>query len=250
MNTSTPEQSLNPKARAAGLFWLITFITGAFAMYIGGRFVVSGNAAATAANILTNESAFRVGTAGNLIATIGYLLATILVYELLKPYNRTVSLVAAVFSLLGCALGAIVSLLNLAPLALLKGSAYLGVFTTEQLQALALTSLGLALRANDVGLVFFGLHISLVGYLIVASGLVPRVIGVLLMIGGAFYELSSFGSFLAVPLVKTLFPLILLPAFFAELVLCLWLLIKGVNARTAGRADNGPPAAHLAQSLT
>ena len=249
MNNSTSEQSLNSKARAAGLFWLITFVTGAFAMYIGGRFVVNGNAAATAANILSNESAFRIGTAGNLIATIGYLLATILVYELLKPVNRTVSLVAAVFSLLGCGLGAVVSLLNLAPLALLKGSAYVAAFTTEQLQALALTSLNLGLRANDVGLVFFGLHIGLVGYLIVASGLVPRVIGVLLMIGGAFYELSSFGSFLAVPFVRSLFPLILLPALFAELVLCLWLLIRGVSARSATGADNGPPTAQLTRSL-
>ncbi|MBA2243091.1 MAG: DUF4386 domain-containing protein [Chthoniobacterales bacterium] len=149
MNEHTSEQSQISRARAAGFFWLITFITGAFAMYIGGSFVVNGNAAATAANVLGNEFAFRIGVAGNLVATICYLLATVLVYKLLKPVNSTLSLAAAVFSLLGCAAGAVVTLFNFAPLALLKGPAYLSVFTTEQLQALALTSFSLGMRANE-----------------------------------------------------------------------------------------------------
>lgn len=223
------DQSLNSKARMAGFFWLITFITGAFAMYIGGRFVVNGNAAATAANILANESAFRIGTAGNLLATICYLLATILVYELLKATNRTLSLTAAMFSFLGCGLGALVSLLNFVPLALLKGPAYLSSFTNDQLQAFALTAFNLANRANEIGLVFFGLHIGIVGYLIVASALAPRIIGALLVIGGVCYELNSFASFLAAPFARSLFPFILLPAFLAELALSLWLLIKGIS---------------------
>ena len=223
------DHALNTKARMAGLFWLITFITGAFAMYIGGRFVVNGNAAATAANILANESAFRIGTAGNLLATICYLLATILVYELLKPVNRTLSLTAAVFSLLGCGLGALVSLLNFLPLALLKGSAYLSSFSNDQLQVLGLTAFNLANRANEIGLVFFGLHIGIVGYLIFTSALVPRIIGALLIVGGVCYELNSFASFLAAPFARSLFPFVLLPAFFAELALSLWLLIKGIR---------------------
>ncbi len=240
MNEHTSEQSQISRARAAGFFWLITFITGAFAMSIGGSFVVNGNAAATAANVLGNESAFRISVAGNLVATICYLLATILVYKLLKPVNSTLSLAAAVFSLLGCGAGALVTLFNFAPLALLKGSAYLSVFTTEQLQALALASFSLGMRANEVGLVFFGLHIGIVGYLIVTSALVPRVLGVLLMIGGLCYELQSFASFLAAPFAKSLFPLILLPAFFAELALLIWLIAKGVN--TPRPKNGGDPA--------
>ena len=242
MTNLAADNSPNFKARAAGFAWLVTFVTGAFAMYIGGRFVVNGNAAATAANILANESAFRIGVAGNLLATVCYLLATILVYQLFKPVNRTLSLTAAVFSLLGCGLGALVSLLNFAPLTLLKGSAYLSSFTTAQLQALALTAFNFANRANEVGLVFFGLHIGIVGYLIVTSALVPRIIGALLIMGGVCYDLNSFGSFLAAPFAKSLFPFILLPAFFAELALSLWFLIKGVNApRLAERSVHGVP---------
>ena len=63
------ETSPRVKARTAGFFWLMTFLTGGFAMFVGGRFVVSGDAAATAANILAHESSFRLGIASNLIAT-------------------------------------------------------------------------------------------------------------------------------------------------------------------------------------
>ncbi|MBA2243090.1 MAG: DUF4386 domain-containing protein [Chthoniobacterales bacterium] len=85
---------------------------------------------------------------------------------------------------------------------------------------------------------FFGLHIGIVGYLIVTSALVPRVLGVLLMIGGLCYELQSFASFLAAPFAKSLFPHILLPAFFAELALLIWLIAEGVtggNPAPSGR---------------
>jgi hypothetical protein len=242
MNESTPEQSQISRARAAGAFWLITFITGCFAMYMGGSLVVNGNAAATAANVLSNETAFRIGVAGNLVATISYLLATILVYNLFKQINSTLSLATAVFSLLGCAAGVVVSLFNFAPLALLKGSPYLGAFTNEQLQALALTSFSLGMRANEIGLVFFGLHIGIVGYLIVTSALVPRLLGVLLMIGGLCYETESFASFLAAAFAKNLFPVILLPAFFAELVLTVWLLAKGVRTQLPNAAPSLAPS--------
>lgn len=228
ITTITSPQS---KARAAGLFWLITFMTGAFAMYIGGKFIVNSDAALTARNILANETFFRVGAVSNLVATGCYLTATVLVYELLKPVNRAISLLAAFFSLLGCCIGAIYFLFNLAALVFLAGTAYLSVFTPEQLQALALTSFRLGARANELGLVFFGLHILLVGRLIIASTFLPRVLGVLLVIGGLCYLINSFAGFLALPFASYLFPLIVLPAFFAELALSLWLLVRGVNAQ-------------------
>jgi hypothetical protein len=219
------------KARIAGLAWLITFITGGFAMFIGGRFVVNGDAAVTAANILANESAFRLGTAGNLIATACYLTATLLVYELLKPVNRTVSQLAAFFSLIGCGIGTMVVLLNFAPLVFLRGAQYLSVFNIEQRQALALASFSLGVRANEVALVFFGLHILMVGLLVLTSAFLPRILGLLLVIGGVCYLTSSFASLLAAPFAQSLFPAILLPAFLAELLFSLWLLARGVNAK-------------------
>jgi hypothetical protein len=77
------------KARIAGFFWLMTFLTSIFAIFVGGRIVVSGDAATTAANILAHEALFRSGTAANLIATVCYVAATLFIYELLKPVNRS-----------------------------------------------------------------------------------------------------------------------------------------------------------------
>jgi hypothetical protein len=171
MNTNavserTAEVSPLFKARAAGFFWLMTFLTGAFAMFIGGRFVVAGDAAATSANILASEFSFRLGGTANLVATACYLTATILVYVLLKAVNRHLSLLAAFFSLLGCGIGVVGFLFYFAPLTMLRGAPYLSVFSAEQLQAHALTFLRLSGQANDLGLVFFGFQILLVGYLI------------------------------------------------------------------------------------
>lgn len=95
MTERIAEASPRVKARAAGVFWLMTILTSTFAAIVGGRLVVSGDAAATAANILAQEALFRLGTAANLIATACYVAATLLVFELLKPVSRSVSLLAA-----------------------------------------------------------------------------------------------------------------------------------------------------------
>jgi Domain of unknown function (DUF4386) len=191
-----PETSPRFISRMAGLFWLMTFITGSFAMFIGGKFVVTGNASATAANILAQESSFRLGGVANLIATACYLTAAVLVYVLLKAVNKNLSLLGAFFSLLGCGIGALGFLFYFAPLTVLKGASYLNAFSAEQLQAHALTFLRLSGQANDLGLVFFGLHILLVGYLILRSTFLPRILGLLLALGGLCYMTSSFADFL------------------------------------------------------
>jgi hypothetical protein len=101
-------------------------------------------------------------------------------YELLKPVNRNLSLLAAFVILVGCAIQALTSLLYLAPLLILRGGSSLSTFTAEQLQALALMFLKLNAYAFDIYLVFFGLWCVLIGYLIFKSTFLPRVLGVLL----------------------------------------------------------------------
>src|SRR6185295_14613700 len=95
------------KARSAGFFWLMTFLAGAFAMMSLDGLAVSGDPAATAANILLHEPSLRLGVVADLLAGVSYVIATLLVYDLLKAVNRNLSLLAAFFSLLGCAVGAI-----------------------------------------------------------------------------------------------------------------------------------------------
>src|SRR5947208_17004117 len=101
----TRESSPQFQARMAGVFYLLTIVTAMFAISVLGRLVVDNDAAMTATNILAHESLFRLGFAGFLIGTLCYVAVTALLYELLKPVNRGVSLLAAFFSLGGCNLG-------------------------------------------------------------------------------------------------------------------------------------------------
>jgi uncharacterized protein YacL len=142
------------KARMAGFFWLMTIITGMFGFVAGGRFVVAGDAATTAANIINHESLYRLAFIANLLATACYLAVTLFVYQLLKPVNRTVAAFVVLFSLMGCAVGLVSNLLFLAPLDFLSGASYLSTFTVAQLQALGLTIVTLSLHLNDIGMVF------------------------------------------------------------------------------------------------
>lgn len=230
------------KARMGGFCWFMCFLTGIYPVMISGRLIVAGDPAATATNLLGHEALYRFGTAGLLISTAFYIAATLFVYEVLKPVNRSLSLLAAFFSLVGCALGAFSCLFDLVPLVLLKGAPYLSVFTADQLQALALMFLKVRFEANNIGLVFFGLHCLGVGYLIVRSTFLPRIIGRLMLLAGICWI-----SFLT-PAVQSLVPFSMMPGAIGEVSLSLWLLLKGVNIqRWHEQAEN---SARLAPAET
>jgi len=97
------EASPSFQARVAGVIAWITTTSG-FAAIVRGRLVVYGDAAATADNILTHELLYRLAFVGDVIALL-YVVYTLLLYNLFKPVSRDLSLLAAFFSLVGCAVG-------------------------------------------------------------------------------------------------------------------------------------------------
>jgi hypothetical protein len=231
----TPTMSPLFQARLGGFSWFMCFLTGIYPVMISGRLIVAGDAATTATNLLAHEGLYRFGIGGLLISTAFYIVATLFVYEVLKPVNRSLSLLAAFFSLVGCAVGAFSCLFDLVPLVLLKNAPYLGVFTIDQRQALALMFLKVRLDANNLGLVFFGLHCLGVGYLIVRSIFLPRIIGVLMLIAGVAWISFVF------PFVQSLVPFAMMPGAIGEVSLALFLMIRGVNVpRWHQQAGNNP----------
>jgi hypothetical protein len=222
----TAEASPLPGARVTGVVYLLYFLAAVSSVLFIRGIVVSGDAAATATNILAHERLFRLSVAVGLIATALYIAVTVLFYRLFKPVNKTVALLAAFFSLVGCAIQAFGSLFQVAPLVVLEGSPYLGVFKVDQLEALALMFIKLNIQAAYIYLVFFGMFNFLIGDLIFKSTFLPRILGVLMALSGLGWLTFLFPS-----LANYLLAYIEVLGIIAEASLMLWLLVKGVNVQ-------------------
>jgi len=221
------ETSPRLKARMAGAFYLLAGLTSVIGgMYIPGKLVVAGDAATTANEILAHKQLFEFGFSLMLVAVVCSIGLTALFYDLFKPVNKTLSLTAAFFHLVGLAILGVASLLQLAPLVVLEGGHYLSVFKVEQVQALAYLFLQLNTQVGNAFLAFFGAYCLLIGYLIFRSTFLPRIIGAFMALAGLGYM-----TFLSPPLAGYLFPYNLAPAPLGEGSLMLWLLVVGVNAQ-------------------
>jgi Domain of unknown function (DUF4386) len=224
------EASPRPKARFAGGLYLLIIAGGLFAVgYVPAAIVVHGDAAATAHNLLANESLYRLGLAVHVIIALCNVPLAVIFYDLFKAANRSLAGVLVLFILVGVAIESVNLLNEFAPLVLLRGEHYAGVISAEQLQAQAHMPLELQNVGFNLSLAFVGCYCLVAGCLIFRSRLLPQAIGVLLAIGGLCYVFNSFAYFLAPDFAAGLFPFIQLPSFIGELSLCLWLLIKGVN---------------------
>ena len=250
MSDSAVETSPQIYARVGGWLYLIVIVAGIFAeFFVRSKLIVSGDATATAHNIMASESLWRLGFAGDLIGSALYVAITLILYVLLRPVDRNLSLLAAFFSLVGCAIGGAISLGHLAPVFLLAGADYLKAFDLQQLQALALLSLKLHGYGEDVAIVFFGLYCILLGYLIFRSGYFPKFLGILLPIGGFCYLINSFADFVS-PAFSAMIPVyILLPPAVAEFSLCLWLIVMGVNVSKWEEKANDLPSSRSGGSI-
>lgn len=220
------EMSPRTKARFAGITYLLYVIAGVYAQgFVSDRLVVFKDAAQTAANILGNQSTYKLGLTIYLIEMAGQIATLVLFYQLLKPVSRTGAMLAAAFELTGCGIKIFSRLFYFVPLLVLGSAASsLSAFNNQQLDALAL----LLLRINDNGaaiaLAFFGFSTFTQGWLIYRSGFLPRWLGVLGMIGGLGWL-----TFLSPPLGMSLFSYLSLFALVAVLAMVVWLITRGVN---------------------
>jgi len=220
-------QGASPRltARLAGVFYLVTLLTGIFAQFfVSGKLVVFGDAAATATNILAHKSFYQSGFLAYLVEMACFVAFTALLYELLKPVSRSMSLLAAFLSLVGCAIKTFSRVLFLAPLFILGGAHYWSVFNREQLQVLSLLFLEVNNQGAGISLAFFGFYAVVTGCLIFKSTFLPRILGVLSVLQGLCWL-----TFLSPTLYRLLFPYLAALALLGIVALILWLLTFGVN---------------------
>lgn len=215
-------------ARLAGALGLVSMVVGAFGEgYVPAAMVVSGDAAATAANILGRETLFRWGFAGYMVEAICDATLTMLFWVLLRPVHRNLAMLMVVFRLCSTIGFAVAQVFYFGALPVLRGTTQLGAFTQPQLEALAFTLLKVGSFGGSLFSMFYGLAGVVMGVLLFRSGFLPRALGVLVALMGVSFTTHQFLLVLAPAYAS---PLMLFAAAAALLPLMLWLTVKGVDA--------------------
>jgi len=221
--------SIQGAARIAGVLILIMAVIAPFSMlYIPSTLIVPGDAATTANNLLASQSLFRLGIASDLVVLLLEILITVLLYVIVRPVSKTLALVAGASRLVMTVIQGVNVLNHFLALLFVGGAGYLTVFEAGQLQALVLLFLNAHQSVILIWGLAFGLHLSVLGYLIYKSRYIPKFVGVLLVAASFCYFIQSFGNILF-PNNEATFAMV---GFLSivEIALPLWLLIKGVNA--------------------
>ena len=230
MTSRTVETSPQVYARMAGVLFVISIIAGGFGeWYVPTRLFVSGDATATATNLIESDLLLRVGFASYLVEAMCDITLTLILYVLLKPVSKNVALLAAFFALVGTAVFAVAAMLfQFAPSFILEGGDYLKSFSADQVNGLAMLSLKFSGYGGWLFLIFYGVASILRGYLIFQSGYLPKALGALLALAGLGFVTKNF-VFVLAPAYATDF--LILPMIIAILALALWLLLKGVDMK-------------------
>jgi hypothetical protein len=217
-------------ARLAGVLYLIITVAAIFAhFYVPGELIVAGNAAATAQNISASESMFRFGMIGSeLIVLLSEIILSVLLYVLLKPVNKTLSLIAAVSRLAMTTIHGLNLLNYYFVLQLLNGGDYLAVFGPDQINALVTLFLDAHSYGFSIGVAFLVPHVLILGYLIFESEYFPRILGILFLLAGIGYLINTTGLLL-VSGYETTPGIIATIIAVAEIAFPVWLLVKGVK---------------------
>lgn len=225
--------SLSKLSRITGIGYLVIFLTGFFAnFFVLEGLIVPENAASTAVNISESSILFRLGILSFLIMVLADLLLAWTLYLLLKPVNKNMSLLTAWFRLVNATIFgvALFHLFNVFQLA--EGDVYTKLFSADALNANIALSLDAFNHTWLIGLIFFGIHLFLLGMMIIKSDYIPGILGVLLIIAALGYLTDSIAYMLMPDYsdYKSIFMLVVaIPGVVGELSFTIWLLVKGVK---------------------
>ena len=232
-------------ARIAGSLYLIMFICALFAGQVRSRIVDPGDAAATAGNIRASATLFRVGFVSDLVQVTSMLLVAMALYLLLKHIHQLAAAAMVTFVAIAVAIGCLNLLNQYTALTIATGQDYTRAFGRPGSDALTLLFAGMQDNRYYISAMFWGLWLVPLGYLVINSGYFPKLLGVLLIIGGAGYLVDLFTRFLAAGIAPAM-SLLVVPGAAAELLFMAWLLVKGVRVPAApgahGPALATPPA--------
>src|ERR1700682_2311845 len=213
-------------ARIAGVLFLLSMVAGGFGeAYVPSKLIVSGQATAPAANLRNFAFLYRLGFASFLIESLCDTALALILYVLLKPINKQLSLLAAFFGLMATATFAFAELFYFAP-QLILGRPYLNTFTPDQVNSLALLSLKFYGYAGMLFTAYYGMAWIVRSYVIFRSSYLPKFLGVLVAIGGIGFVVRTFLLILAPAYASDVLLMLMFPGV---LIMNVWLLVKGAN---------------------
>jgi hypothetical protein len=222
-------------ARIAGALYLVVVLTGIFSLaYVPAQIYVPGDAAATVRNIMASEQLFRLGIVAGLACYTAFLLLPLALYRLLSMINKNAAVLMVAFAVASVPISFVNLLNKLDVLSLLSGAEYLQALTTQQLQTQVMLSLDAYRNGLLVLQILWGLWLLPFGFLVFKSGFLPRILGVLLMVGCFGYLIDFLGSALFPGYSDTVIASYAsIPGSIGEIGICLWLLIVGVRSPIA-----------------
>jgi hypothetical protein len=226
MTSKIKPDSIQKTARTAGFLYMLLIPLGVFGMlYVPNTLFVQGDIASTVSNIAANQTLFLTSIVIALLTQVVQIFVVLYLYRVLKPVNKNHAVLMVVFSLVAVPIAMLNELNQFAVLLLLNGADYSRIFTTDQIQALIALLLDLRHAGINIAQIFWGLWLFPMGYLVIKSGFLPRIIGVFLIIA-CFGYLIDFFIYFYVPDFAITFSEF---TFLGELLITFWLLIKGVN---------------------
>jgi hypothetical protein len=221
-------------ARIVGVLYLVIFILGPFAFFLGRTsVVVPGDPAATIGNLMASESMFRLGLVAETLIVLIEIVVCAILYVLLRPVSKPLALASSLARFAQSVLQAVNLLTAVPALLLLGGTSYLATFEPDQLNTLVLLFMDVNAFVIIIWGLIFGFHLLLLGYLVYKSGFWPRFLGILLLLGSLGYLAQSYGHILAPQYDDLLATVVVVLSVPGELAFTLWLLIKGINVEKA-----------------
>lgn len=233
MSTRRPKQGGNTMttknlARMAGVFYLILAVAGGFSeLYVRSVVTVSGDAAATADNVVAHSTLMRFGFLADLVNITFFLFVALVMYSILKPVNDKAALAMVMFNAMAVAIMSVNMLNHLGALLIATEPGYTAGLAEESTDALVSLLLDLHGHGYGIAQIFFGLWLLPLGYLVYRSGYFPRALGIMLMIGSGGYLADVVITLLSPRLESSLSLYLAMPSGLAEVLFLTWLLIKG-----------------------
>lgn len=216
------------EARVAGALYLAMAIAAVVSLtYVPSWVMVGGDAAATAGKIASSQLSYRIGVVSDLASQILFIFLVLTLYRLLKEVNKRHAALMVVLVLVQVPMAFANMLVGMAPLILLSGADYLSAFDERQLEALAMVFVTLRGYGISAVMTLWGLWLLPFGLLVFRSGFIPRILGILLIVGCFAYIAVSATSLLFPAHAQTVSALKILAV--GEILIITWLLIKGAR---------------------